>query len=151
MCGSKEAAFVADIEGSLLNVCSVCGEYGTIKSRVIIEQPESKTEDQAINTTSEPEKEIMQIITSNYSKLIRDKREQLSLKQEDFAMKINEKASLIHKMETGEFEPSMELARKLEKFLNIKLVETHEEIRKPIVHEKSGSFTLGDFIKVKKK
>ena len=151
MCGSKEAAFVADVEGSLLNVCSACGEYGNIKSKVVIKQPESEKKEQAISANTEPEREIMQIIVADYSKLIRDKREQLNLKQEEFAGKINEKASLIHKMEIGEFEPPMELARKLEKFLNIKLVETHEEVRKPMVEEESGSLTIGDLIKVKKK
>lgn len=150
MCGSKDAAFVADVEGSMLNVCEVCGKYGKIKSRITFQRQKQSKKEVKANISSGSEKEIIQIIIPDYSKLIRDKREQLGLKQEDFAKNINEKVSLIHKIEIGEFEPSMELARKLERFLNIKLVETHEEIKRPLEKTRIDTFTIGDFIKVKR-
>ncbi len=53
-------------------------------------------------------------------------------------------------MESGKFEPSIKLARKIEKFLNIKLIEQHEEQHAGIKGESGEGFTIGDFIKVKK-
>ena len=46
------------------------------------------------------------------------------LTQEEFANKLNQKASVVHKMERGEFKPSLEMAKKLEGLLNITLIET---------------------------
>ena len=75
----------------------------------------------------------------------------MGLKQEDFANKINEKVSLIHHIETGRHEPSIELTRKLERFLRIKLIVEHEETHDTAKKEgRPESFTLGDFIKIKK-
>ena len=71
--------------------------------------------------------------------------------QKELARKLNEKVSIIHKMETSSFEPNISLARKLEKFLKIKLIELHEEVHKKETRAKSDAFTIGDFIKVKKK
>ena len=74
----------------------------------------------------------------------------IGLSQKDFASRINEKESMIHKIETGAFEPPLDLAKKLEKILGIKLVEEHLEKHEKFKRSKEGGFTLGDFIKVKK-
>ena len=148
MCGSKEAMFVADVEGSLLNVCNSCKSYGKVKSMVKAEQSKIKKKEAAQKKT-ELEKEIIQLIVSDFAKRIRDKREKLKLNQEDFAKKISEKESLVHKLEVGEFEPSIQLARKLEKFLGISLIEQHHEVKSTTPKVKSDTFTIGDFIKIK--
>ena len=72
------------------------------------------------------------------------------MKQEELAKKINEKESRLHKIESGHFTPSLRLARKLEKFLKITLVEQVAEDTSPLEKSKSESLTLGDFIKVRK-
>ena len=61
--------------------------------------------------------------TSTWIGWIRNKRDELGLKQEDFAKMLNEKESIIHKLETGEFKPSLKLAKKLEKKFGLKLIE----------------------------
>jgi len=73
----------------------------------------------------------------------------LRLKQEEFAKKLNEKESLIQKIESGHFEPSIGLAKKIGRFLKIKLVEEYEEVHEKQVRSKTGSFTIGDIIKIK--
>lgn len=147
MCG-KQAGFKALVEGSELFVCGQCARFGKILGELKISQIDPKK--QKPQSAIAEEKELMEILVQDYPKLIKSKREALGLTQEDFAKKINEKSSLIHKIESGHFEPNVELARKLERFLKIVLVEEHEEIHKKEAKAKSEHFTLGDFVKIKK-
>lgn len=147
MCG-KQAKFKALVEGSELFVCEQCAKFGKIMGEIRISQVDPKK--QKTQAAVAEEKELMEILVQDYPELIKSKREELGLKQEDFAKKINEKASLIHKIESGHFEPNVELARKLEKFLKINLVEEHEEIHKKEAKKAAEGFTLGDFVKIKK-
>ena len=62
-----------------------------------------------------------------------------------------ERESVIQKVETSQLVPSMALARKLEKALNIKLVEQHEEEQfQKDVKAKASVLTLGDMLNLKK-
>ena len=97
-----------------------------------------------------PEEEKISLLVDDYPQIIKKSRESIGLTQKDFANKINEKESVIHKIETGTLEPSLELAKKLEKFLKIKLIEEHEESHEKFKKSKEEGFTLGDFIHVKK-
>jgi putative transcription factor len=73
------------------------------------------------------------------------------LKQEELAKKIAEKESVIHKLESGSIIPAIPLARKLEKFLRIALVETIEVDSPETSDRRSSSdgLTLGDLIRIK--
>ena len=87
----------------------------------------------------------------DFAKKIRKKREQLGMKQEEFAKKIAERESVVHKLETGEFTPSLKLAIKLEKRLNLKLIEELEEEKQKIkLGTESAELTIGDMLKLKK-
>lgn len=150
MCGAETKLFKAIIEDAEMNVCRDCSKFG----KVIGEIKEKKYEKvKKVGKTKKegPDIEIMQVIVEDYADKIKKAREKLGLKQKDFAKKINEKESLIHKIETGHFEPNINLARKLEKFLKIKLIEQHEEVHTKISESKSDKFTIGDLIKIKKK
>lgn len=150
MCGEEIGCpLVASIEGVELSVCNKCAKFGKVirKTKTLVK--EEKTKKDFVRNVPQREK-IIQILVEDYSTKIKNAREKASLKQEDFAKKINEKASLIHNIESGKFEPSIKLARKIEKFLNIKLIEQHEEQHTGIKGESGEGFTIGDFIKVKK-
>ena len=152
MCGSSGKLYKAIVEGAELTVCHDCSKFGRVTG--VIKQEVSRKSKPKIDATyenKEPQKEIMQIIVGNYAEKIKRKRESLGLKQEEFAKKINEKESLIQKIESGHFEPSIELAKKIEKFLRIKLIEEHEEKHEKQTKSKTDSFTIGDLIKIKKK
>lgn len=153
MCGSEAGLFRVSIEDAILNVCKNCSKYGKVLSKVKVEEPKKKKKEQKRleKAKLQPEKETIFVIISNYATKIKNKREKLGLKQRDFAKLINEKESLVSKLETGAVEPSIKLARKLEKFLKIKLVEEYEETGKRLPKTKSGSVTIGDLIKVKKR
>ena len=146
LCGKKEDLVKALIEGVELNVCQACGKFGKVLATVKRYTPK----EQHIMLKKSSPKEKTELIVEDYAEIIKKKREQLGLSQKDFANKINEKESLIHNIETGHLEPSLALARKLEKMLGIKLVEAYEAEHEKAKTGKVEGFTLGDFIKVKK-
>jgi putative transcription factor len=150
MCGKDtEDYFKIKTEGTILKVCIKCSKFGevieTVKSK-----PEKKI---GKNLAVKPHlPEIVEELIEGYAEKIKSKREKLGLTQKELAMKINEKESIIHKIESSHFTPSVELARKFERFLSIKIVEEVED-SKVVMTQKtsSGGFSLGDFIKVRKK
>jgi len=151
MCGKKAELYKAEIEGTEMNVCSECGKFGKIIKKLQEPKPEPKKKKESFIIKHTSDKEIIQVIVPNYSKKIKQRREELGLKQEELAKKISEKLSLVHHIESGEFEPNINLARKLEKFLKIKLVK-QQEVSKDIHFKISpDQLTVGDFIKVKRK
>ena len=125
MCGSEGGLFRVSIEEAILNVCNKCSKYGKVLSKVKIMAPSEKKKEQKKleKAKLQPGKEIIFVIVPNYSTKIKKKRERLGLKQKDFAKLINERESLVSKLEKGSVEPSIKLARKLERSLKIKLVE----------------------------
>lgn len=148
MCGRDEQLFKAIVEGSKINVCKSCSKFGKVIQ--VIKEIKRKDIAKESDTTEKKEPEITYIIIKEYPTLIKNKRESLNMGQEEFSKKINEKESLIHNIESGRFEPNIQLAKKIEKFLKIKLIEEYKEDNTPIAKGKSDAFTIGDFIKVKK-
>jgi putative transcription factor len=152
MCGSENRLFKTEIEGTLLNVCKHCAKFGKVVANVhdkkFIQKMQKKQEKQK-RPQLLSKNELVETLVEDFATLIKEKREKLNLKQEDFAKKINEKASIIHKIETGHFEPNINLARKIERFLKVKIVEQQESRSPQLEKTASDSFTLGDFIKVK--
>ena len=148
LCGKETELISVEIEGIEMSTCRNCAQHGQIKE---IPQARSEVVQKNFNKPGRPEPhlEVTESIISDYAQKIRKAREKLGLKQEDFAKKINEKESLLHKMETGEFEPSLPLARKLEKLLNIQLIEKVEEKKLNIPKGSAGGLTIGDLIKIK--
>ncbi len=152
MCGKETMLFKTDVEGSILSLCKGCSKFGKVISVVKVEQKERKSKSirQGVFTTRKKEEEFILAIVPDYGGAIKKKREQLGMNQEDFAKKINEKRALIHKIEIGHFEPPMDLARKIEKFLHIKLIDQQEIEPTKVDKAKGEGFTIGDFIKVKR-
>jgi putative transcription factor len=63
----------------------------------------------------------MDEVVQDYDDRIRDARESEGLTQEELADQLNEKASLIRKLERGDVLPSDSIQRKLERQLGIEL------------------------------
>ena len=153
MCGSEGELLRVSIEDTILNVCKNCKKYGKVLSKVRTVEPKKLKKEKKKLEKAKPllEKEIIFVIIPNYATKIKKSREKLGLKQKDFAKLIRERESLLSKLETGSVEPSIKLARKLERFLKIKLVEEYEETAKALPKTKGKGFTIGDMVKVKKR
>ena len=149
MCGREAPLFKTEIEGTILNVCDRCAKYGKVLKRIKTTAEKKKEQKQAKKQEEKPETE--EFVVNNYSKLIREARNKLGKTQKEFASMLNEKESIIQKIETGTFEPPIPMAKRFEKILGIKLVETIEiEEEKPKQKGKTDSLTIGDLIKLKK-
>lgn len=150
MCGKETGLFKTDVEGSVLNLCKECSKFGKVISAVRVEEKAARKREKGIMLEKPKEEESILSIVPDYGGIIKKKREEMGIKQEDFAKKLNEKASLIHKIEINQFEPGIDLARKIERFLHIKLVEQQEIKPEKFGGTKGEHFTIGDFIKIKK-
>ena len=151
MCGGEEVSYRAEVEGTTLNVCEKCAKFGKIVSRLkepVKEKP--RKQEFRRNEKVEEEKNVIYMVGSEFASKIRKAREKRGLNQEDFAKKISEKESIVHKLETGEFTPSLKLARKLEVLLGIKIIESYEEEKNQQVKGETEELTIGDVLKIKK-
>lgn len=159
MCGKEYGSlFLAEVEGVNLKVCKECSRFGKVIRRAADNVKNNKGSKNLRQTASLKEKkdsiskDIIEYIMHDYSSKIRSAREKLNLTQKVFAMKLNEKESLINSIERGKRKPSLDLARKLEKFLNIQLIDTFEaDSSEPKQRSGSDALTIGDIISLKNK
>jgi|SRR3989344_3539404 len=144
LCGRHDRLTEAIIEGSMLSVCGNCAGFGKIvaipKNKEVRDVPRRKI---AIERETE-------IIVANYSKLVKEAREKLGLKHEELAKNIAEKESVIHRLESGLLQPPIDLARKLEQALKIRLVAVYKEAKEKAIDLSDSSLTIGDLLKMKK-
>ena len=149
MCGKDTQLLKAIIEGTELKVCKDCSKFGKVIGKIAEPVKEKKKK---YVEEKEAEPEIVDGIVPDYASKVKNARESMGMKQEELAKKLNEKESVIHKIETGHYEPNLTLARKLEKFLKISLVESYEIEKEKNAKKASpeGHLTIGDLIKIKK-
>jgi len=147
ICGKKtNKLFKAMIEGSVQEVCESCLKYGQkIEESLIRESPIIKKS--IFLNTKEPDLEEDIFLIENYGRIIQEKRKNMGLDRKEFAKKINEKESIIRRIESEEMKPDKSLLYKLEKFLNINLQEKYEK-RKFTPKKIKGELTIGDIIEI---
>ncbi len=149
ICGKelKGSGIKIIVEGTELTVCPLCKRYGSEKisstsqsgaKRVVIKKKK-------ISTDIEFKDELV----DNYNQIIRQEREKRGWSQEQLAKKIQEKESLIKKIENAEITPDPDIIAKLEKLFGIKLRESVPVVK--IEKKASMAPTLGDVVVVKKK
>lgn len=138
ICGREAYLLTALVEGTELDVCEECSIHGKVLKRP---KPIFK-EDKKIK-----EERVVDFV-SGYGNLVKRARERLGLNQKEFAKRLNEKETIIQKIETEKIKPTIELAKKLERSVGIKIIEElkNNTIKKEKRKEIS-QFTFGDFIK----
>lgn len=144
LCGKPDSNIQAIIEGSIMTVCKQCASFGEV---IEIKKPIDKP----IKRRTIKLEEEYEIVKPNYAEIIKQAREDLSLKQEKIAKLIGEKESIYQKIESGNFTPSLNIAKKLERFFKIKLIEKYKEPEKAkILNIDDSELTIGDLIKFKR-
>ncbi len=145
MCGKSENLVKALVEGVEMNVCRACAGFGKV-----LEQPQAfRRSFQKYQKPAEPV--IIEAVMDDYAEKIKQAREKRKLNQEEFARFLTERESLLTSIEAGRQKPTIELAKKLEKLLNIQLIEMIKE--EPMQKEearKKGPLTIGDMLQMKK-
>ncbi len=107
------------VDGTVFNVCMPCSKRGKpyIPSQITVKKKKlfAVKPHKSIGLADET------ILTPNFAKLIREARMKMGLTHEQLGMKMNEKAQLLRKFESGSLKPDEIFARKLERYLGIKL------------------------------
>ena len=147
----------AKIEGSVMVVCKECSKLGTIqkappKPRYVKQNNKpnrpANTRNRAYTRNEEPTEELIE----DFSLEVRRGREAKNWSREDLGKKINERVSVITRIETGKMTPDNKLTKKLEKALNIKLLEDVDNVDlNQFINTSSGERTLGNIMKIKRK
>jgi putative transcription factor len=158
LCG-KDVTFLrkVTIEGVQLEVCTECAKFGIEAKR------EASKEDAPMPIVAQrleyrerrgKPKDVYDAggkdeLADDLGKRIRDARSKRGMTHKELAMKINEKVTVLSKVETGEMRPDDRLVKKLERELGIKLKEKVPETLAG-KESKSGSLTLADHIRMRK-
>jgi len=176
MCGAETSTpKTAKIEGAELQVCDDCADFGTeidqggdSDTTTKYSTSGSGSGSGSSGSTSQSSGssaggsssggrsrrdmfDDMDEVVTDYDERIREAREAAGLSQAELGDQLNEKASFIRKLERGESLPSDDLRRKLERALDIELLEgggSDEETEWSGGDAESG-MTLGDVVKRK--
>ena len=172
MCGAEESSLTTTkVEGAELELCENCQGFGTTvetqqstggTSKYSTSSSSGKTSSSggaggsssssSGGSSSRRKKDMfddMDELAGDYDDRIREGREALGLTQEELANQLNEKASLIRKLERGDILPSDGVQTKLEKKLEITLTEGTDVEDTEWSSGSSGSMTLGDVVERK--
>jgi putative transcription factor len=142
ICGTEiegKAHYIA-IGSSKLRVCKTCARHGTVvtedaevqaqvKTKTSVGSEQAKQAKQAKLTQAkrrlyeQMDHEIEEVleIDDDYGRKIKEAREKSGLKQAELAQRINEKQSLLRKIEHEEIMPTDEVRKKIERLLKISL------------------------------
>jgi putative transcription factor len=156
ICGSEVRHLrTVVVDRATLDVCERCARFGTPVETKAAPAGEKKAPRRATGSrrTSVGRIQTDYDVVDGYGALIRAAREKRGLTQEDLGKKVSEKSSTIHRLESESLAPSIALARKLERFLKVKLLEQAglEEELTDSLHSSDDNTTLGEVIKVKRK
>jgi putative transcription factor len=165
MCGEtiRGTPKLVRVEGAELQVCSKCEKFGTEVQQVrrtgmaASSRPTTSKQDRPGVTTASPsayrKRDLFDYmegeIVDDYAARIRHAREGKGLSQKDLAMLLKEKEHLIKKIENAELIPEDAVRKKLEKALDIRLVDAPEADADKKVQSKLTP-TLGDLTIIRK-
>jgi putative transcription factor len=143
ICGNTPIRAQILLEGAKLLACGRCMRNGSIIHRFHDDEQPSEV------PVSRPTAGATEEVVENYAKVIKEARQKLRLPITVVAERISEKESYLQAIEGGRLTPTMDVARKLEKELSIKLVEKVEASvgASPAASTKKFSApTLGDLL-----
>ncbi|ERH10299.1 MAG: transcriptional regulator, XRE family [halophilic archaeon J07HX64] len=176
MCGTETAdPSRIKVEGAELNVCDACTDFGT---ELQTEEESSSTSTKYSTSSSSSSSsssgssgsrststtttssggggrstdiyEDVDELAQDFDERIRTARERANLTQDELARELNEKASLIRKLELGETLPTDDLQRKLEGHFDIDLSAGGDVDTDGWEGDSStGGYTLGDMVERK--
>jgi putative transcription factor len=166
MCGAERPSLTTTkVEGAELELCDDCTEFGTEvrteeSSSTSTKYSTSSSSSSSSSTTSSSSSsggstsrqdmfDDMDEVAADYDERIREAREGEGLSQEDLADALNEKVSLIRKLERGQMLPSDDVRKKLENHLEISLLEGVEAGDEEWSSDSATTTTLGDVVKRK--
>jgi len=153
------------VEGAVMMACESCARHGTpyqepkavapfplvptMKPRSVI----SRRPIARLPTDRRAPREVQELdLADSYPQIIQKGRKKHGLSQEDLAMKVKERLSIIQKIELGKMTPDLRLARTLEHVLRVKLLVPRTEPPVPkLPASATKELTLADIAKIRKR
>ncbi|MEM0360766.1 MAG: multiprotein bridging factor aMBF1 [Candidatus Diapherotrites archaeon] len=123
ICGTEcKKLFQVELEGARVMACPDCAKLGVvIPGKAFGEDKKSAF----FKETPKHLEEAPEII-EDFGSIVRKAREKMGLTREELALKIFEKASVIHRIETANFVPDEKTIKKLEGVLGVSLARPPE-------------------------
>ncbi|MGA7861616.1 MAG: multiprotein bridging factor aMBF1 [Thermoplasmata archaeon] len=136
MCGKDADSLIpVRVEGSVLRLCADCAKFGQAVMTPAGPTPQSRRDDTEITEVRNPrafrpprteERDVFSDmpemeLSPDWPHRIRQQRERLGWTPEEFGKRLNEKKSLVLKVESGNFRPPDATLRKIERLLKIRL------------------------------
>ncbi|MFB6280626.1 MAG: multiprotein bridging factor aMBF1 [Haloferacaceae archaeon] len=166
MCGAERPSLTTTkVEGAELDLCDDCTEFGTeVRTEddgsASTKYSTSSSSSSSASTSSSSSSsdgsrsrrdmfDDMDEVAADYDERIREAREAEGLSQEDLADALNEKVSLIRKLERGQMLPSDDVRGKLERRLEVSLLEGVDADEEEWSADSATTTTLGDVVKRK--
>ena len=160
VCGRTiiRSPFKANIEGAKMLVCGKCAKLGSIVWEAKTEPRLKKVVRRMPAPMLSPRKQppmpaadSLELI-DDFGARIRAAREKLGLDHKELGKKINEKVSVLRKIESGKMAPDNLLTEKLEHALRLKLLVPLSEPKVPAkaTASRPASPTFGDILKTAK-
>ena len=157
LCGKEVKKLIpVRIEGVEMQVCEECAKFGVApksysrKPKTILGRSAPQTK--KTKTTMRPKRDLfdsLKTIVEDYGDIIKEARMKKGMDLKELAKRVGIKESTLHKIERNELEPEEKYVKRLEKELNISLYEEGEQDYN--MSSSRDEFTLGDFIKIKKR
>ena len=121
LCGKRvDALNKIELEGAIVSVCDNCVKFGRAVEARLYRHMTRKIQlaELADNNT---------MLADDYGARVKKAREAKDLTRTEFAHVINERESVIKRIEAQSMQPGDRLAKKIERFLEIKLKEKYED------------------------
>lgn len=122
VCGAeiKGAAQYVVIGDSKLRVCKACAHYGTVvvENKNVRAGPVAHAKANS-RLYEQMDHDLEVEVEEDYGRKLKEAREKAGLKQTELANRINEKQSLLRKIENEEIVPSDDVMRKIKRVLNL--------------------------------
>ena len=147
LCGKSGSTRKTRIEGIVYDACSACAALGVDATPA---QPLPK---KRVRTSSKDAYEEL-FVRSDAGAVLRRAREKAKKTHEAFSQELNIKESLLHSWETGSRQPTVEMAKQLEKRLGVSLLESGVPAGDADTYRSSASssgsgMTIADLLKKK--
>jgi putative transcription factor len=156
MCGARIAGrpYRAIVDGVEMVLCASCYLKLTRSGRAIPvrEKKGRERSSQRVVRSSRPRRLSLELydIVEDYAERIRRAREERGWTLQVLAQKLRISESMLRKIEGGKMKPSIDLAKRIEKVLKIKILEPTELVDEDIEAPPPGTLTLGDVVVIRR-
>lgn len=112
------------VDGTVFSVCTACSKHGKPYAPA---QVAKKKKPQPVKMQAKIGIADDLVLDPEFPRLIREARMKKGLTHEQLGMQMSEKANLLRRFETGALKPDELFAKKLERYLGIKLYTSAEK------------------------